>query len=87
MSSLKRFVKAITSSKKAMVSVAAAIFAFIAPTAHRYGVNITPDDVEKGLLVASVYVVGQGIADTGGKERVREEHRLAKATATVVKKD
>jgi hypothetical protein len=72
MSVLKRFVKAITGSKKAMTSVATFLFALIAPSARRAGIDISPEDVQHAIVIGSAYVVGQGIADHG-KEAKRLE--------------
>lgn len=77
MSILRRFAKALTSSKKAMASVVTGIIALVAPTARRHGVDITPEVVEQIIVVGSAYVVGQGIADHG-KEAARVNMGITK---------
>jgi len=87
MSFLKRIVKAITGSKKAVVALSTFIFGMTAPIARRYGVEISPDDVQLAVIVGSAYIVGQGVADAGKsaeqlRQRVAEEATHAAIHAT-----
>jgi hypothetical protein len=77
MSVLKRFVKAITGSKKAMVALGTFVFGMVAPSARRHGVDISPDDVDLAIKIGIGYLVGQGLADHG-KEAKRLELAAAK---------
>jgi hypothetical protein len=65
MSVLKRFVKAVTSSKKAMVALGTFVFGMVAPSARRAGLDISPADVDLAIKIGIGYIVGQGIADNG----------------------
>lgn len=65
MSILKRFVSAIAGSKKAVATVAGALFTLLAPVARRYGVEITEEQVLEVLGLIGAYVIGQGVADHG----------------------
>jgi hypothetical protein len=72
MNLLKRFVKAITGSKKATTAVATFLFGMLAPVARRYGIDISPGDVDLAIKIGMVYVVGQGLADNGKEAKKLE---------------
>lgn len=86
MSLLKRFVRAVTSSRKAVASVATGTVALLAPLLRRIGVDITPEQVQQVIVIGSAYVLGQGIADHGvAAAKVHAEASALTVKSKVVK--
>jgi len=72
MSLLRRFARALVSSKKAVAATATAVFAATAPTLRKLGIDIGPEQVEQVIVVAATYIGAQGLADFG-KGKVQAE--------------
>ncbi len=65
MDMVKRFFRALFTSRKAVALLAGLILKLCSPLLMRAGYELTPDDVNWALGLIASYIVGQGLSDVG----------------------